>query len=414
MGFGGPEGTVETFSTMTGTSDRPDRPDRLDRSDRPDPFESLLRLTARDLTTDERIQRAIGVGREYLGVDNGVLSYTGEGRYEVVETNIEGGPYAQGGVVDLDGTWCRHVVGTGETIGFADAVDSEYRDDAALEATGLRCYVGAEVDVDGETYGTLCFSDDEPRSDPITDRERDFVSVLAEWVGAELERQKHYAELRDQNDRLDEFAGIVAHDLRNPLAGAIGFTELAQDAVSGQVAEFLGRVRSSLDRMESMIAECLLLAKEGADVGERTETALEPLVRDAWDTVQTRNATLTVELAPDTTVVADEMRLRRLFENLFRNSVEHGGPTVSVTVTGDGRGFAVADDGPGLPPEVESALVKADAENVKSFGLGLLVVQRVVSGHGWDLSVTSSEAGTRFEVTDVNAAEPIHHGVDGN
>ncbi|PHQ39175.1 histidine kinase [Halorubrum persicum] len=365
-------------------------------------------MTATDLSAEERLRRAIDIGREYLGVDNGVLSYTGEGRYEVVETNITSGPYAREGVVDLDGTWCRHVVNTGETLAFADATETEYRDDIALDTTGLTCYIGAEVAIDGETYGTLCFSDEQPRDDPITDAERDFITVLAEWVSAELERQKHYAELREQNDRLDEFAGIVAHDLRNPLSGAIGFTELAQEEVSGQVAEFLGRVRSSLDRMESMIAECLILAKEGSDVGERRPVALEPLVRQAWDTVQTRNATLTVDIEPETTVVADEMRLQRLLENLFRNSVEHGGPSVSVTVTGDEHGFAVADDGPGLPPAVESALGEADTENVKSFGLGLLVVLRVVSGHGWNLSVTSSADGTRFEVTDVNTAEPVH------
>ncbi|TKX82710.1 histidine kinase, partial [Halorubrum sp. SS5] len=74
-------------------------------------------MTASDLDTDERLRKAIDVGREYLGVDNGVLSYTGEGRYEVVETNIQSGPYAQGGVVDLEGTWCRHVVESGEPLG---------------------------------------------------------------------------------------------------------------------------------------------------------------------------------------------------------------------------------------------------------------------------------------------------------
>ena len=375
---------------------------------RSDPFKSLLRLTATDHTIEERIRRAIDIGREYLDVDNGVLSYTGEGRYEVVETNIESGPYARGGVVDLDGTWCRHVVTDNGTLGFADARETEYRDDVALETTGLRCYVGAAVKIDGETYGTLCFSDSDPRADPITDEERDFIAVLAEWVGSELERQKHYAELREQNERLDEFAGIVAHDLRNPLSGAIGFTELAQEHVSGQVADFLGRVRRSLDRMESMIAECLMLAKEGADVGERTRVDLDGVVRDAWDSVQTRNATLSVEVTPGTTVLADEMRLQRLFENLFRNCVEHGGPGVSVTVTGDDGGFAVADDGPGLPSDVENALTAADTENVKSFGLGLLIVQRVISGHGWNLSVDSGEGGTHFAVSDVNAADPIH------
>ena len=337
-----------------------------------------------------------------------MLSYTGEGQYEVVETNIQTGPYARGGVTNLDETWCRHVVRSDETVGFADAADSEYRDDRALDVTGLRCYVGAAVTIDGETYGTLCFSDDDARADPVTDAERDFVAVLAEWVGNELERQKHYAELREQNERLDEFAGIVAHDLRNPLSGAIGFLELAQDQVSGQVADFLDRVRGSLSRMETMIAECLMLAKEGTDVGERAHVDLDAVVREAWDGVRTRDATLSVDVSPDATVLADEMRLRRLFENLFRNCVEHGGPDVAVTVTGDGDGFAVADDGPGLPDDVERALTAADADNIKSFGLGLLVVQRVISGHGWDLAVESGADGTRIAVSDVNAAEPVH------
>ncbi|WP_394326467.1 GAF domain-containing sensor histidine kinase [Halorubrum aethiopicum] len=376
------------------------------------PFERLVRLSDANLTPEERIREAIDVGRRYLGVDNGVLSYTAEGRYEVIATNIESGPYAEGGVVDLDGTWCRHVVADGETIGFADAAEGRYRDDRALETTGLRCYVGAPVEIDGETYGTLCFSDPDPRADPISDEERGFVSVLADWVGHELERGKHYAELREQNDRLDEFTGIVAHDLRNPLAAAIGFTELAQEEATGETAAFLSRVRSALGRMETMIAECLILAKEGTDVGERDEIDLEALVRDAWETVRTRNATLSVEIEPGTTVLADAGRLQRLFENLFRNAVEHGGPDVSVTVSGDDHGFVVADDGPGLPPAVEAALADADAENVKSFGLGLLVVLRVVSGHGWDLGVDTSAEGTAFRVSDLNAAEPVHEELD--
>ena len=376
------------------------------------PFKTLLELTNADLSPAERIREAIDVGCRLLTVENGVLSYTGGGEYEVIRTNIESGPYAEGGVVPLDGTWCRHVVGTKETVGFADAEESEYHDDPARETTGLNCYVGALVEVDGETYGTLCFSDTEPRSDPITDTERDFVEVLADWVGTELERQKHYADLREQNERLDEFAGIVAHDLRNPLAGAIGFTELAQDEATGQVSGYLDRVRNSLDRMERMIAECLILAKEGADVGERTAVDLEAVVNNAWETVETRTATLTVRIDPNTAVIADEMRLQRLFENLFRNAVEHGGSDVTVTVTGDASRFSVADTGPGLPPAVEAALTKTDTENVKSFGLGLLVVQRVVSGHGWDLSVTTGESGTTFAFSDINAAKPVHQSLD--
>ena len=394
-------------------------PDHTDQPERTSPFRSLLRLSGTDLRPDDRIREAVDIGRAYLGVDYGILSYTADGRYEVVRTNIDDGDYTEGAIVDIDETWCRHVVGDGQAVGFANAEESPYRDDIARETTGLDCYVGAPVRIDGETYGTLCFSSEEPRAEPLSDDERDFVSVLAEWVGHELERAKHYAELREQNERLDEFAGIIAHDLRNPLAGAIGFTELAQERVADsehadeELAGFLDRVQHSLGRMESMIGECLMLAKEGADIGERKTVDLEALVTDAWETVRTRNATLSLDIEPGTTVLADAERLQRLFENLIRNSVEHGGPNVTVTVTGDERGFSVADDGPGLPPAVEAAIEETNPDNVRSFGLGLLVVQRVASGHDWDLDVESSAEGTTFRVSDVNVAEPVHHALNG-
>jgi signal transduction histidine kinase len=95
--------------------------------------------------------------------------------------------------------------------------------------------------------------------------------------------------------------------------------------------------------------------------------------------------------------------LRELLGNLFRNSVTHGGDDTGVSVTvgtlAEAEGFYVADDGPGIPPEerdsvFEHGYTTSDAGS----GLGLTIVDRIASAHGWTVTVTDSAAGgARFE-----------------
>ena len=346
---------------------------------------------------DEKIERAITVGRDRLAVDYGVLSYTGAGEYEVIGSTIQSGDYLAGSIHDLETTWCRHVVDQEELVVITDADASAYSDDIARDVTGLQCYIGAPITVDGDTYGTLCFSGEEPRSEPFTRDEQRFVELLTQWVGHEIERERHYQALDAQNERLNEFAGILAHDLRNPLTSARGYTELAAETVTDPEAEYLEIVEDSLDRMETLITDTLSLAREGADVGEREQVQLSAVARGAWNIVEPETATL--EIVDDRVIRADASRLQQLFENLFRNVDDHCGADVTVTVEGTDDGFAVEDTGPGLPPDIADSLFGGAYDGRR--GLGLLIVERVVSGHGWNGSVHSTNDGTRFVFSDI-------------
>ena len=358
-------------------------------------FADLYRLAIADqLSLDEKVDRAITVGCEHLDVPNGVLSYTADGEYEVVESTIEHGVYAPGDRSDLGATWCRHVVEDRELLSFADVDTTEYADDVAREATGLSCYIGAAVVVDSETYGTLCFSGEDPREREFTETDRQLVRLLAQWVSYELERDRHHRELREQNERLDEFVGIVAHDLRNPLGAVQGYTDLALESAEGAQADHLRRIERAADRMERLVSTLLRLARDGGDVGERTPVDVAEVARDAWSFFEGGDATLVVR--SDATVYANRSRLQQLFENLFRNAIEHCGPSVTVTVRDTDDGFAVADDGPGLPPDIEATLFTPAFDRGAGLGLGLLIVERVVSGHEWDASVHSDSEGTTF------------------
>jgi PAS domain S-box-containing protein len=222
------------------------------------------------------------------------------------------------------------------------------------------------------------------------------------------DQKRRQRELRRQNDRLDQFASLVSHDLRNPLNVAEGFTELARD--TGDVG-YLDRVEDSIGRMNTLIDDVLTLARDGEAITDLEEVGLGDVAAEAWDNVDTREATL--EMASNARLRANRDRLLRLYENLFRNAVEHGPDDVRVGVgrlgtPEDSRfGFFVEDDGPGIPERNREAVLEDGfTTSEDGVGLGLSIVTSIVDAHGWTLDVVGSrEGGARFEVTGVVAAD---------
>ncbi|GGM62266.1 PAS domain S-box-containing protein [Halarchaeum rubridurum] len=222
------------------------------------------------------------------------------------------------------------------------------------------------------------------------------VEAALAQTGREEELRAQRAELERQNDRLDAFAGVVSHDLRTPLNVADGYLELlAADAADERVE----KVRDALDRMDAIIEETLTLARQGRTVGEMTDVDLDALARECWERVDTADAAL--DVAGDRTIRGDRERLQHVFENLFRNAVEHGGDDVTVTVGPlDDRGFYVEDDGTGVPAERrDTVLEPGHSTGGDGVGFGLAIVAEIVDAHGWTLEVTeSASGGARFEI----------------
>lgn len=295
-------------------------------------------------------------------------------------------------------------MGEQETIVIENAATTDYEDDMTLETTNLQCYIGAPILVDGEVFKTLCYSGEKPHEAEFTDNEKRFVRLLTRWIEGELERAKHDETLEAQNERLDQLASVFAHDLRNPQTVAQGYTKLVAESATDEEVEYLQTVFNALDRMETLITDTLSLAREGADVGEREPVPLESAAQAAWDIVDPADATLVVELYRS--ILDDESRLRQLFENLFGSVEEHCGTGVTVTVRGTEGEFVVADGGPGLPPGITEALFGGRFESAPP-GLGLLIVERVTSGHGWNGTVNCYD-GMRFGFSNVGAIEQSH------
>ncbi|WP_152436349.1 sensor histidine kinase [Halosimplex carlsbadense] len=238
----------------------------------------------------------------------------------------------------------------------------------------------------------------------ILDERRNVAVVMRDVT----ERRRRKRELERKNERLEEFASIVSHDLRNPIQVLDGrLSHLEESAVDDgaladgeSLADQVEPMRRSVDRMSDLVDDMLTLAREGTAVEETEVVDLAAVAEEAWTTTDAPAATFAVD--GDLALAADPSRLRQLFENCFRNAVDHGPSDVTVRVGDlpDGRGFFVEDDGPGIPESERDEIFElGHTTSDDGTGLGLGIVSEIVDAHGWTVSVTESEGGgARFEI----------------
>ncbi|SMO75699.1 two-component system sensor histidine kinase NtrB [Halorubrum cibi] len=328
-------------------------------------------------------------------------------RYETVLESLEDGVYA----VDPDGT----IVYVNDRYAEMKRADRDEllgthiyewaTEEAAAKARRAREELAAgdrEVGVieydfqtaDGDTFPVEMRFARVPDDDGI-----DRVGVIRDVT----DRKRWEESLRRKNERLDEFASIVSHDLRNPLNVASGRLELLREECdSPQIDE----IESAHERMRSLIDDLLSLARAGDELNEAERVDLSTVADRAWRNVATEEATLRTD--GDVTFAADESRLEGLLENLIRNAIEHGGDEVTVIVGAleDGKGFYLEDDGPGIPEEHREAVFESGYTTAEDgTGFGLSIVERIAEAHGWEVRATeSTDGGARFEVTGVDAS----------
>jgi signal transduction histidine kinase len=295
-----------------------------------------------------------------------------------------------------------------------DAFDAVY--DAAV-GTPVRRWLRTGVGADEAAAEDVCaaLADRRPAAtDPGEPSTADRLAVGSDArvyrldAAAGADEIEGYALVSDRSRigvEMDRIASVVSHDLRNPLDVAKAHLRAARE--TGERAHF-DQIAASHDRMEQIIRDVLTLA--------RGEDALEPVddveiagvAADAWATVDTETASLAIAdgLA---TVRADPDRLQRLFENLFRNSVEHASPgrtapeaaddRLALRVGGTQDGFFVADDGVGIPPDERPRVFDPGYSSTDTgTGLGLTIVRQIAEAHDWSVRATTGpRGGARFE-----------------
>jgi len=365
-----------------------------------------------ELSFSEKLDRALDVGIAELGYPVAYATRIDGQSVEMLAVAGDHEGISVGQTTPLSDNYCQLTIAENEPVAIGNAgADEALSELPVYDDLGLACYIGAPITVDGEVYGSLCFAGTDPRDPELIEAQKLTVKTLAQWVGYEIDRSQREQELERQVERLEEFSKIVSHDLRNPLNVAQGRVKVAQSEYD---SPHLDTAVDALDRMEDIIEDTLMLARQGQSVDNVEPIEISELVDDCWDVVESPNAELRV--VDDFTVHGDPNRLPHIFENLFRNAIDHNEGSITIRVglknvmytntrAPDSGTFCffVEDDGRGVPEgRRESVFDAGETTRQDGTGFGLPIVKQIAEAHGWEVELTESfDGGARFEFTNV-------------
>ncbi len=208
------------------------------------------------LGATEKLERILAVGRERLGVDIGMLTQVDGDTWRVEAVAGEHPGVEPGVTLPLSETVCQEVVGSEGVLGVTDVDD---RWPAGAREVGVACYLGAELSLDGEPYGTVCFADRSPREREFTESETALVEMLTDWVRyvLDLEHEQAFVEsilgsLPDPLYAFDETGQLVRWNDR-----VVDVTGYSEAELAGMTAEeFIAeadreRARQAIERVNN-------------------------------------------------------------------------------------------------------------------------------------------------------------------
>lgn len=238
----------------------------------------------------------------------------------------------------------------------------------------------------------------EIKHSPLQDSQGNVLRIVG--IARDVTEENEYKRtLKNKNKKLDKFAKIISHDIRNPLSIARGHLNLYIE--ENGTHQNLEKTQKSINRIETILDDILEIAKTTDEKINKEKVNIQSIIQDCWENIDRKNSNLTIDTTKE--ISLNKKLASRLFENMFKNSIKHGGDDVEIKIGSLENGFYIEDNGKGIPKEKRSKIFNLNYTTSETGeGLGLTIVKYVCDSHNWDIIVTeSSTGGARFEITNI-------------
>ncbi|MEU8818452.1 HAMP domain-containing sensor histidine kinase [Actinoplanes sp. NPDC048796] len=379
-----------------------------------------------DAPAGDELEAVVRVAATLAGVPTATLNLIDENRQcQLTTTGFEGSDTARAD------SMCAIRFETGEFTYLPDArADPAYAENPWVtgKLADVRFYVSVPLMTpQGYALGSLCvFHNEVHELNPgQMDRLRDLAQVIlalferrrqarvvlaqhAELERAHAERAATIAELSRSNTELEQFAGVVSHDLAAPLSVVSGYLELLGERIRGtdpQSEKWIAAGTRAVGRMQRLITSLLTYARAGNAPYQPEPVPLGDLVELALTDLRGSIAGATVAVRDDLPVIeGDPLLVRQLLQNLISNALKYRRPDrpcrieiTAVPLEHNCWRVDLADNGRGIPPaqrdRVFEMFAQVDPSAGTGYGVGLSTCQRIVDRHGGEIHAEQTPGG---------------------
>lgn len=318
-------------------------------------------------------------------------------------------------------SFCQHTIMQDDVFEVPDATeDPLFQDNPNVTGSlNLRFYAGIPLKTpDDFNIGTLCLVDHEPKT--LTDSQKEALKILADEIVSRFELNALKKKMESRHAEKDELIRIVSHDMRNPLMGVIGFSELLkQETANEEHREMLDYIESAGESMLNIVNvllnseyirnEAFIISRKKADAADLTRKVID--LHRPFALLKKLDMNITV---PDEIHCSlDAEKWKQIVGNLLSNAIKfsHTNGRIDLTLTSytTRRTFLnlkITDKGVGMPEKMvkdifsgKDSINREGTEGETSTGLGMYIVKKYVSLMKGTIHITSQPGeGTNVEV----------------
>lgn len=369
-------------------------------------------------SASQKLTDALDLGRRHLSLTMGMISRVEGGRFTVEHHSaVDDTALADGTVFELASTYCALVMEQNDVVAIAHWARSPYADHPCYRTHGLESYVGAPIRVQGKAYGTVNFSSAAPSQRDFDDGDKEFIRLLARWIGAVLEEDAIRRDLARSNAELEQFAYIASHDLRSPLRQVSSYVSLLErrygDKLDADAREFIAFAHDGAVRMDQLVVDLLEFSRIGRNAKPVELVALSEVVNEACANLHSNitDANGRVDIVGTLPMIkCDPSDLVRLLQNLIGNAIKYSLPerppvvTVSAMTGPMNHVMTIRDNGIGIEEIYHDTIFGVfkrlhTPDKYEGTGIGLAICKKIVDQHHGRIWVESNDGeGTAFHV----------------